>query len=122
LLLNDTIAVADTGSTTDLSGSKRGATNVIKTTYGNNEQATHDASGRDLQAVMIYDLNCMFTDQYGNDKLKALVTRSRYAPNKPFTLLAVNQFMEQGWLLQGSKDIGIQLSKNGQELVFDIPI
>jgi hypothetical protein len=30
--------------------------------------------------------------------------------------------MEQGWTLQGSKDIGIKLGKNGQELVFDIPI
>jgi hypothetical protein len=30
--------------------------------------------------------------------------------------------MELGWILQGSKDIGIKLTKNGQELVFDIPI
>jgi hypothetical protein len=70
LLLNDNIGVADTGSTTNLSGSKRGATNVIQTTYGNNKQSTHDASGRDLKVVMIYDLNCMFTDRYGKDKLK----------------------------------------------------
>jgi hypothetical protein len=30
--------------------------------------------------------------------------------------------MEQGWLLQGSKNIGLKLSKDGQELIFDIPI
>ena len=75
LLLNDSIAVADTGSTTNLSGSKRGATNIIQITYGNNKHSTHDASDRDLKVQMIYDLNCMFTDQYGRDKLKALVTR-----------------------------------------------
>ena len=89
LLLKDSMAVADTGSTTNISGSKRGATNIIKTTYGNKE-ATHDASGRDLQVIMIYDLKCMFTDRYGNDKLKATVTRFRYAPNKPFTLSLIH--------------------------------
>jgi hypothetical protein len=62
-LLNDSIAVADTGSTANLSGSKRGATNIIQTAYGNNNKhSTQDASGRDLQVKMIYDLNCMFTD------------------------------------------------------------
>lgn len=58
LLLQDSIATADTGSTTNLSGSKRGATNLIQTTYGSIKQFTHDASGRDLHVIMIYDLNC----------------------------------------------------------------
>jgi hypothetical protein len=76
LLLNDSIAVADTGSRANLSGSKQGATNIIQTTYGNNNNhSTQDASGRDLQVKMIYDLNFMFTDRYGKDKLKATVTR-----------------------------------------------
>jgi len=51
LLLKDSMAVADTGSTTNVSGSKRGAKNIIKITYGNKE-ATHDASGNDLQVKM----------------------------------------------------------------------
>ena len=42
--------------TTDLSGSKRGATDVIQTTYGSSKRFTHDASGRDLQVTK----NCMF--------------------------------------------------------------
>ena len=59
LLLQDSIVAADTGSTTHLSSSKRGAAKAIQTSYGSNEQFTHDASGRDLQVIMIYDLNCM---------------------------------------------------------------
>ena len=64
LLLQDSIAAADTDSTTDLSGSKRVATNVIQTTYGSNKQFKHDASGRDQQVIMIYDINCTFMFVY----------------------------------------------------------
>ena len=96
MLLQDSIAAADTGSTTNLSGSKSGATNVIQTTYGSNKQCTHDASGRDLQVIMIYDLNCTFMFVY--EKISTMLCVSNIELNYLELYYCSTAFSQVSWM------------------------
>ena len=118
MLLDDNIAVCDTGSTAHFSGSDRGAENEI--TWMNH--STTDASGNNMKVTKVFDLNVMLTDRYGNELSKAKITRIRYAKDKPFTLLATNKYMEKGFVMNGNKEVGIRLTKGNVSVTFDIPI
>ena len=117
ILFNDSIDIANTGSSTHSSGSLCSAVNIDEVS-----QSSMFTSGDDILITKVFDLGYKLLNQYSEEQSSAIFGCVCYTKDKPFTLISVNQIMKKGYKLSGDYKVGIKLTKGNHEIKFNFPI
>ena len=68
------------------------------------------------------DLSGILCDKHGNELQKTMMQDVALVPASGCNLFSIAKSMKSRWTLSGSKDIGIQLKKDGHCITFDVCI
>ena len=116
ILLDPDIWIADSGATVHTTPHKSGIYNEQKSnegvTVGNGVKMTTEMTGM---------LTGMMVNKNGFEIEKMTMPVS-YTPGGTFNLFSVTSAMTKGWVIRGSSETGIILSKGNHTITFDIPI
>ena len=113
------IWIADTGASNHTTFCKSGMTNFVAATNAN--LGTVGITGDIIQNEGLVDIPGIFCDKYGQEVLKATLTKVGLNRKLNFNLLSLTWMMQDGWIMSGNKE-EITVTKDGMKISFDIVI
>ena len=118
LLTDPCIWIGDTGASVDSSPHVQSFQNIRKIPEGKD---VTNADGKSSSIVHEGDITGMVCDKHGVQLQRIKMTNVKNVPTNKFNLLAINQRLEKGWQLHGTKNY-LKLVKGKTEIKFDIKI
>ena len=118
LLKDPNVWIGDTGATVHMTPYEKGMTNLKEVT---NEQGITMGNMSVEKTTKIGDIDGNVCDQSGNEKLRVKMKDVAIVPSSGFNLFSITKMMLAGWKLSGERE-KLVLTKNGNEITFDIAI
>jgi hypothetical protein len=118
LLSDPNVWIRDTGATQHMTAFKKGMTNIRKA--GKEDRVTM-GNGHVETTTEIGDMPGIVCDKNGNKVTSTILKDVAIVPSSGYNLFSLTKLMKAGWILSG-KDNKLTLTRNKQEIVFDIEI
>ena len=118
LLTDPNVWIADTGATTHMTPFRVGMVDVKKQ---HDEKGITMGNNKTEKVVEVGNLPGVLHDKNGNALNRVKMQDVCVVPSGGFNLFSITKMQMSGWKLEGDKQ-SIRLTKNGQEIIFDIKI
>ena len=118
LLTDPNVWIADTGATTHMTPFRVGMVDVKKQ---HDEKGITMGNNKTEKVVEVGNLPGVLHDKNGNALNRVKMQDVSVVPSGGFNLFSITKMQMSGWKLEGDKQ-SIRLTKNGQEIIFDIKI
>jgi hypothetical protein len=110
------IWIGDTGATGHSLFMDQGGTNFCESKI-----ITHGVVGDEIKTNTEMDLECAYSDEFGNKLYDITLTDTSHLPDSIFNLLSLKRMIQGGWVMHGNVD-EITMTKGNQTMRFGIKV